>query len=574
MKYLEVSTGQTVDLNNGHFKAKGGEGSIYIKNGRVYKICEKDHMIPEGKFTELAVLKHPRIICPESLLLNRKHEPVGYSMKAVPNDPKSLTEILTKSYREREGVTPQHMADLVLQIREGIAFTHNNHILLVDGNENNYMVTSDYKDVYFIDVNAWQTPHYPCLVINPSIRDWHCPKPNCWSELSDWFSFCVVAWWMFTAIHPYKIRHPVMKSIKTSLTDCMIANKSVMDKDAIFPQGAVYYPFESFIPGGRDGAFMQWFRAVLNDGKRLIPPVDYQAILGPIITKVQAIVGSHNFTIKEIHNFGAKIVGYCFQYGKEVVTTKDDIVVNHRPYPKPSQRFRIGVTPQSRVIAASVENERLKLWDVESQSPIAIDARAKSIMTYQGRIYVQYAKIIGEVSFVHSGKVILSTVQPVANIMEHATQLFHGVAFQQMFESHIASVFPQTGQHFQIKIPELDGYRITDAKFERGILMVVGTKGKSGEYDRLVIRFASDWTKYDCRIVEDVPLVGINFTVLDSELCVCITEEDKVELFSAKYGSTTIKTIEDPAIQSDMHLCRTGGVQFVQGNKLFSFSMV
>lgn len=563
-KYLEVSTGQTVDLNNSHFKAKGGEGSVYIKNGRVYKICELGHMIPEGKFLELNILNHPHIIRPESVLLNRK-QPVGYSMKEVPNNPKSLAEILTKAYREREGVTPQHMSNLVLQIRQGIQFTHDHQILIVDGNENNFMVTEDYQDIYFIDVNAWQTPHYPCLVINPSIMDWHCPK-NKWSELSDWFSFCVVAWWMFTAIHPYKIRHPVA-NIKTAMRDCMIANKSVLDKDAIYSQGSVYYPFENYIPGGKDGPFMQWFRAILIEGKRLAPPVDYQAVLGPIITKIQEITGSNNFIMKEIHDFGSKIIGYCYQFGREVVTTTDNIIINHHLYPRPDKRFRIGIAPQGKVLAASIDNNRLSLIDVESQSSIPIDAGAKDIMSYQGRIYVQYAKSISELVFV--GK--MATAQIVADVMEHSTQMFQGVVFQQMFGSYIASVFPQSGKHYQIKVQELDGYRISDAKFENGVLMVIGTKG-TGEYDRMVFRFTDDWLKYDCRIIEDIPLVGINFTVLETGICVCITEEEKVEIFSTKQGSP-MKIVDDPQITSDMHLCHSGGVQFVRDHKLFSFSM-
>jgi hypothetical protein len=74
-------------------------------------------------------------------------------------------------------------------------------------------------------------------------------------------------------------------------------------------------------------------------------------------------------------------------------------------------------------------------------------------------------------------------------------------------------------------------------------------------------------------VIEGVPLVGINFTVLETGVCVSITEEDKVEIFSAKTGATSIKSISDDSIRSDMHLCRAGGIQFAQGSKLFSFSM-
>lgn len=584
MRYFDTGTKRFVELSDSDFKAKGGEGSVYISNGRVYKICEPGFMIPEAKFKELSVLTHPRIIRPETILLDsgKKHA-VGYTMKLVPKNPISLAEMLSKAYQEREGVTAKTKADLVMQIREGVQFTHDKGrekfstpILIVDENENNFMVTDDYSEVYFIDVGAWQTPHFPCPVLNPSVWDFHCN--NHWTELSDWYSFGIIAWWLFIGNHPFKIFHPILKTLKDAMINCMKANKSMLDPQADYPQAAVYYPFENHIPGGNDGAFMQWFRAMWIDGKRLPPPTDYQAALVAIITKVKEIVGSNNFNMNLLFDFGkngsADITAYYQNLGKEVVVTKSNIVVDRQFYPRINQRFRIGFTPTNKAVAVYIDDDRLKIMGVENQLPINIDAAATAIMAYDGRVYVQSGTAICELTFIEMGQSVLTALQPVANIIEHATQLFQGVAFQQMFGAYMVSVFPKQNQHQQFKIVELEGYRITDAKFDSGVLMVVGTKGRSGQYDRFVIRFHPDWSKYECKIIEDISPIGLNFTVIRG-VCVCITEEQKVEVFAADPRSTQQpKTITDPAIQNDMHLCHgQHGVQFARGSKLFSFAM-
>lgn len=575
--YTVEGTTEKVPLDKGTFKAQGGEGAFHIFNGRGYKICNDGHMIPQDKFVELLALKHPQIVIPEHRLLYR-NQPVGYDMMLVPNSPRMLSEILTKTFREREGVTHQLMADLVLQIRQVLPFIHSKGCLQVDGNENNYMVTGDYKTVYLIDTNAFQTPHYPCTVINPSVFDYHVARDAhgmpVWTELTDYWAFAIISWWMFTGIHPFKIRHAIDMNMKTSMKTCMQQHKSCMDAEAVFPEGAVYFPFEDYIPGGKDGVFMQWYRALFVEGKRVVPPMDYQAVLGAIITKVKEIIGSNNFDINEIHDFKSMIVGYYTKGSQEVVVTKEDIFINRQAFPRRVDRFRIGFTPNHRPYTASLEDGQLRLWNIRDQQDIPISTRGTDLMAYDGRIYVHSGRFINEIHFVEQGRICIATAQPVANVLEHATQVFRGVVVQQIFNTYHVSVFPEERHHRQVKIGELEGYRLTDAKFEKGVLMVIGCKLDTGEYDRFVIRFSKDWTKYDCRKIENITPVGINFTVMDSGIVVCITEEQAVEVFSKEMGSQSMKVIrDDKAVDADMHLCNRGGVQFAKGFKLFSFKM-
>jgi len=170
------------------------------------------------------------------------------------------------------------------------------------------------------------------------------------------------------------------------------------------------------------------------------------------------------------------------------------------------------------------------------------------------------------------------------NILEHATRLYPGVAIQKMLGSTFASLFMYAGAAQQVRIKELDDYRIVDAKYDGassyatadlqagGVLMVLGEK--KGRYDRLVFRFDQGCVNYDVRKVRNVTMGDLNFVVLDTGVCVCLTEDEKLELFSARMGSTSIKTVEDPVLGGDMKLTKHGGqVLFMRGEKLYSMKL-
>lgn len=588
MKFKVRGTGATVDLTKDNFKAKGGEGSIYVIGDTVYKVCEPGKMIDIRKLVELHALDHPRIIRPDDILEDSKKHIVGYTMRLVPGNAVPLAQILTKTFREREGVTPDMMAELVKQIADGIRFIHKKPgYLQVDGNELNYMVTDTFKDVYFIDVNSYQTPSFPADAIMASIRDWQAGTN--FSHLTDWFSFAVISFYMFTGIHPYKHRHPKFPNIKTSMVDQMTAGVSIFDKEAAYPQAAVYFPFESVIPGGKDGAFMQWYRAVFIENKRLPAPADFQAAI-QFVAKVKEIVGSNNFDIAELRQYMAQITGYVERGGREVVVTTDGLYVDNQPRPKINSRFRVGFTPLGNVPVALVQDgERAQVLDLDTgdylptnSGPFSVGAN--DIMSCEGRLYAHYEGHVYEIIFVEpskgtgafssstgTGTCPLSIA--VANVLPKATQMFQGVVFQDVFGAPMVSVFPASKQHRQLKMDELAGVKLIDAKYENNVLMAV-VMDKEGNYSRYVFRFAKDWQSYDVRKIENITPTGINFTVLEHGIVVCMTEEEKIEIFSNQKDSAGIKSISDPAIKANMRLCHRGKqVRFAHGDKLYSIAV-
>ena len=72
-------------------------------------------------------------------------------------------------------------------------------------------------------------------------------------------------------------------------------------------------------------------------------------------------------------------------------------------------------------------------------------------------------------------------------------------------------------------------------------------------------------------IMESFSVNGINFVVLSSGVCVCFTEENKLELFHKNKGSSGGELIEDKALQGNVLLFTNGSQLFMGiGKKLFS----
>ena len=157
--------------------------------------------------------------------------------------------------------------------------------------------------------------------------------------------------------------------------------------------------------------------------------------------------------------------------------------------------------------------------------------------------------------------------------MQNSTRLYQGCAIQSLLGDAWVSLFPQAGFHYQVAVPELKGHKIVQAKYDNQVLMVLATK--NGQYHRFVFRFdPSNYKDYDVRTVKDVTATDLNFITLDTGVCVCLNEEEQLELFSNRRGSKSVKTIEDPALGGDMRLVKDGArVLFFRGNKLYSLRM-
>jgi hypothetical protein len=215
------------------------------------------------------------------------------------------------------------------------------------------------------------------------------------------------------------------------------------------------------------------------------------------------------------------------------------------------------------------------LYDATARAQVAAGWAADGLMSYDGRLYTRTADKILSVALTEMGATsqVVATSDVAVNVLPHATKLFDGVVIQNLLGSTFVSVFPTVGASVQIRMPELDKVRVVDAKYDNGVLMVL--VGRKGTYDRYVFRLDPDTSTYDVRVVQDVTPTGLNFVALDSGVCVCLNEDAKLELFSARKGSAAMRVVEDKALHGGMRLYRRAGkVLFSDGSTLYSLALM
>ena len=116
----------------------------------------------------------------------------------------------------------------------------------------------------------------------------------------------------------------------------------------------------------------------------------------------------------------------------------------------------------------------------------------------------------------------------------------------------------------------MTGYKITDAKFDNEVLIVIGSK--KGKYDKFVFRKDGGNMQLFWKD-EDIAYSGINFVATDKGICCHIDEKEDLLLFSKAAHVMKVKKVSDSVLGNDMRLFKQGDrVLFAQGKKLSSIS--
>jgi DNA-binding helix-hairpin-helix protein with protein kinase domain len=254
-----------IQLSSRDFKAQGGEGAIFVKGSTAYKIySDPQKTISPEKIQELSALTEPNIIRPLELLLDGKNRQIGYSMRYA-GQSLLLCQLFPRAFRQRHNLTPDVTLQLVRKLQNGVRRVHSNGILIVDLNDLNFLVAEYFRELYFIDVDSYQTPSFPATVLMESVRD---RQAQTFTTGSDWFSFAVVSFQMLVGIHPFKGTYAPFDNLSDKakkLDERMRANISVLHTGVSVP--ATCLPF-SVIPR----AYLDWYNAVFETGKRIAPP--------------------------------------------------------------------------------------------------------------------------------------------------------------------------------------------------------------------------------------------------------------------------------------------------------------
>lgn len=541
-----------VTLTKNDFVTQGGEASIYVRQGLVFKVhLDRKRVTSDAKIRELTELDRDEIVRPMDVIVDQNDVPLGFTMRQV-QDSIALCKLFTTDFWRRNGVTVDDMSVLVDRMRDVTSFIHSRDgYLIVDGNEFNYLVAPDGQRLtapYFIDVDSYQTPSFPATAIMQTVRDWHTKGFN---SGSDWFAFAIVAFQLFAGIHPYKGRHPDFG--KGDLDARMKANVSVFHRDVTLPGPARNV---SSIPANYRG----WFESVFERGSRVEPPA--KAGKAEAIEVKATVVGDMSgFEIKEIFRAKADILYYRMAGSTEIIKLSDGTVLIDRKEIQGIRDVEVVLSPKSRIpIFISCRDSFLKIDLDHVSNPLgAVPIAAKDFMTVGDRVYTKSGDKVFEVSILEPtpGRIVPG-ITSFMDVLPNATTFYAGAFHMDILGiHHLVMPEPATGgipgRFHIVSMRELDGQRIIDARRIDTVLAV--TSHKDGRYARHIFRFDKDFKIHDVRPFQDVHPAGTNMAVLENGIFLSVNPDGVLEVSRAT---------PDPRDPRSF-------VGFDQGCRLFSF---
>ena len=535
MKYIiQNKNKEEVNLTDSNFICEGGEGRIYGKSATIYKIYfDQKKTLPKDKIKELEVLDKPNILRPLEIVMNTNLVPIGFTMDWK-KDILPMCKMFTNDFRNRFNVDPQTVAQLVDNMVKDIQFIHEKGCLIVDANEMNYMVSpDDFTIPYFIDVDSYQTPHYPATAIMPSIQDYHTKGFN---EYSDWFSFAIVATQLFIGIHPYKGSHP--KYNKTELEQRMRDNVSIFHKGVTYPVTVRDF---SHIPDN----YKAWMIELFENGKRILPPTLVAKVNVRVIAKI--IKSSNLFEIEFVRNVIANTLGEETFYSIDTLEP----------------------------VTAYIKDDLLSLSHKGKPMIFGGGWKATDKMVTTNGVFILNDYRVTEIAVTELNSQLVPVIKSNWNVLPNATKLFKGMIYQNVLGMPYIMI-PYTSDNgktamYQTQVPELKGHDVIEAKHENGIAMIIARHGNV--FDRFIFKF-TDYKKYRVTVDKDVDFHVPNFVVLDNGVCVSINYNDDVEIFSNRIEKDDVKILRDPDVDFNMKLCKlNGSVHFAKDGMLFKLRM-
>ena len=552
------SHGRKINLTDKDFIAEGGEGKLFAQRGTVYKVyLDPAKMIPADKMNELADLDDRAIVRPLETLYNDRNERIGFSMREVANAI-ALPRLFTSSFWTNNGITPEKMAELVKAIQKTIAYIHKQGFLQVDGNEFNYLVNSGFSKPYFIDVDSYQTPSYPATAIMPSIRDY---TQDGFNEGTDWFSFAIVAFQLFAGIHPFKGRHPDFR--KGDFESRIKAGVSVLNSAVSYPSSVRDF---SVIPSN----YMDWFERLFERGERMPPPSGQARIV--VKSQKRIIRDTASLQVKQISEYAEEVTRFNAVNAQHVIHAGKNLYVGKRAFSIPTDAKGVYLRDNGNPAFIIIRDGLMGLMDAGSGEVTMSAMEAESVFVEGNVPYLIRDDDLIEVAIMEMGRRMMISPGPVRKVLPNATTVFNNIVYEDVLGKAHLLIPVRAGEMPIVRTPELDGYKVVDARYQRGVAMFV-VADRDGNYRQVRFRFDSDVTSHDVEVRDDVD-DPMNFTVLDKGLIISIPRDGRLEVALAKPGNDMVREVDDAQIGGFLRLYNDGGrVLAASGKKIYTISL-
>jgi hypothetical protein len=298
--------------------ATGGEGTVFKVANTILKIyTDPSKMVADdmpSKVRALSALSHPGILAPKGIITERS--PIGFYMDFAQGTP--LTPFFANDFRSQNGIDTAKTLKIAQAMQEIYAFAHSNKAILVDANELNWIIAPNLSPKA-IDVDSWAIAKWPAKVVMPSIRDWHSKTFN---ELTDWFSWGIVTFQLFTGIHPYK--GTLQGYARGAMVERMKANASVFSSgiklnNAVRDFRTIPEPLRT------------WYKETFQDGVRSLPPLCFQSTVS-IPAKQKVVKSSQKLDHKLIYDGSIDPVIKLFYCGLALTQSYKVVQASTRKY--------------------------------------------------------------------------------------------------------------------------------------------------------------------------------------------------------------------------------------------------
>lgn len=553
-----------VTLSQNNYKTSGGEGSLYRISEYMVKIyTDKDRIkqfnIAE-KINKLKNLKYDYIVSPVGLV-TQNIDFIGYYMNYVDGIPLSI--IFTNEYRNKSGFNDSDASNLVYNMKKTFLYAHNNGAVIVDPNELNWLIINK-TDPMIVDVDSWKIDKWPATVIMPSIRDWHAKDFN---EFSDWFSWGILTFQIYTGIHPYK--GTLDGYLKSDLEKRMKDNASIFSNGIRLNRAVRDF---SCIPS----MLLDWYEAVFQNGERSIPPSPFDKTLyAPKILLTKRIITKKTglLIFDKLGSFETDIVK-VFPCG--VILLKNgkiiDVKTNKELY-FTFNRCEVTIVEDGWLIT-EIGNNNFILTFVSlitnKQERLTLNINFHDIIRYENRMFAITDRELHELKINFIGNRILPSIKKSWNIFFTSTTWYDGFGILDVFGSKF--VIAPFGDEYlsQVRVKEIDNVKIICGKSGNKFITMIGLDS-NGDYNKIEMTFGNDYKSYKIWIGKtDSP--ELNIAILPKGVCATITEDGKLAIFVPSNDNVT--KIEDKQINTILSLANIDNkVVYIDKNALWHISM-
>lgn len=551
-------------LRSGDYVGAGGEGSVYRQSATVIKIyADAAKMTRDGmadKVRLLSKIRHPSICAPQGVVFDERRSPVGFYMPWVEGE--ALTKAFGNDYRTRTGFSNEHAIRLTTAMHEATVSAHNHGAVMVDANELNWIVDKKFFPSV-IDVDSWAVgSRWPATVIMPSIRDWHSKD---FTESTDWFSWGIITFQVYTGIHPYKGRLDGYGP--GDLKQRMLDNKSV------FAAG-VRLPHSARDPACIPTPLLDWYRSTFQDGDRSTPPSPTlrgapakAALVFRTATGVaeglehERLSGGRPSPVVKVWASGEAMLadGLVFD-----VEGGFPIVVLNGLNPE------VVRTGWGWLLAYFISGQPTYIHtDGSSQVvPLSLGFNAHRFFRAGDRVFAVGDREMAEIIISFPGRPLLSLGTRIG-IRPNSTKWFDGVAVQDVLGAQFL-LLPAGNGFIQPRVKELDGM-VPLAGYASGRFAAIVAADRNGDYHRVEFTFSSDFSTYTAWQGHN-PDGDLNMVALQNGVVATIINDGEIALFVPVNGN--VNTIKDKEVTTNLRLYRIGSkVVYVKDGDIWRISV-